>query len=298
MAIKVTRIQDVFKNKVSDQLKKPTIFVDDRGLEYEDYDFEAIEASNEVLSSVYMAPMIKAKKDGRLNWFFANSHLQKINLADGSSVSVLKVRDSHIKQIGSHVKWCGPLSNMYDPYPFNIRETFRYAYKLQTLENTLSYIYDKLENQDFEKGSLPEDLFWYCPDLEEARSVFANNRINLITIPSGLFERNKKLKSVNGLFSKCWNLVNVPADLFKNNPDIQYARGIFRLCWHLDMEQLKGIFKNFDSTLVLDHAFEIEYAQIPPELKTIEGLEQFKKDYLPDDMDLNQVERILCVSVQ
>lgn len=290
----ITTIGDIFKNKVSEQLKKPTIFVDTHGNEYEDYDFEAIEAGG-YPNHTYVTSLLNARQNDSL--YLITSSLKKITLPDGSRAPLLVVDDCYIKQIGSHVKYCGPLYNWYDPYPFDIRETFRYAYKLQILSGTFQYIYDTLKNQTFPKGSLPEDLFWNCPDLENVRGVFVRNS-KLISIPSGLFERNKKLKSVHTCFSHCRNLTNVPGDLFKNNPNIQDAKGIFKFWGSLDMGKLKGIFKNFDRTLELDRAFETEMAIWPSEFKTTEGLEQFKKDYLPDDMDINQVERCLHIAVR
>lgn len=99
---------------------------------------------------------------------------------------------------------------------------------------------DELENP----LSTLSDLFAPATKLERADSVFWG--VNTLTseyLPDAIFENNKSLISIVGLFNKCLGLTSLPDYLCSktsnNNPKLLYASGIFANC-----ENITSIIKN------------------------------------------------------
>lgn len=221
MAIKVTRLQDVFNNRVQDSVVVPTIWVDEDGVEHEDTTHDII--SGDGISSVLFSSLLLLPEPNR--------------------ISAVYTVPGQIKQVGSHVIAVGALSNIapksfVDPYQFDLSQTFKYARNLEALYSTFShFIYSSEEGWLKE---IPEDLFYGCPKLRILSSTFA--RTTFSKIPNKLFSKNPALESVDKLFYNS-SIESVPGDLFRNNSKLSRVRQCFSLCLRLKKVG-DGLFKN------------------------------------------------------
>lgn len=213
MAIKVTRLQDVFTQKVKDFLNMPTIWLDSiTGEEHEDYEHTHIESHD---------PRSFTWREKRTAPSYVIERVYSMDEKPGT----FRV-NGPIKQIGSHVIECGSIcidqrDNMAYPYLDQLDQIFKYATNLESLHNTFKAL--DIGTNEF---IIPENLFWNCNKLKTLQKVF--NGTNLKHIPENLLAKCPNLESVRGIF--CNTMVSeIPEDLFKNNPKITDFNSAFRL---------------------------------------------------------------------
>lgn len=195
MGLTLTQLQGVFKNTVNDSIQKPTIWVDPNTGE-EQLDCKYVEIS-------YMDPT----KGIQSNDHNATSY---VDYDDETGVDLLFV-NGPIKQVGSHVKYCGPIGKGPLVYEFPIEDTFKYA---KNLEEVSSLFYC---NDSFDDFIIPEKLLWNCPKLRAISNLFMC--LNVYEIPSKLLAKCPELKSIYGIFQNT-KVHDIPEDLFNNNPKI------------------------------------------------------------------------------
>lgn len=220
MAIKVTTIRDAFKKKVSDVADEaaiksydaPTIWIDGRtGEEHEDFEYTHIESVN---------PDSDNWPGGPDDPFHVQKGAKMMIISKSAEPDILKV-NGPIKQIGSHVIYCGRLyGNPEKVYPFldNLYNVFKYARNLEYAFCLFDYV-----NTD---GPLvvPENLFWNCTKLKEMSVIFRYT--NLKNIPARLLERCTELEDVTTMFYNT-PLKDIPEDLFRTNTKIKNFNSAF-----------------------------------------------------------------------
>lgn len=239
MAIRVTRIGDVFKQKVTESLDVPTIWVDLDGNEHEDYEHLAIASSRDVNAPLALS-----------NGF----NLSVYGWLPPTDMKILTV-NGVIKQVGSHVLYCGKINDMWKlKYPFDLSKTFKAAKNLKSLAYTFHDTGDK-DNPI----TIPEDLLWGCPNLIECNSVFSLCFISQNEIPENLFSKCPKLKSIESCFQWCYRITKIPDHLFKNNTELINLSKAFSRCDNLQ-DIPKGLLDPFrrgflEGTINLDHLF-------------------------------------------
>lgn len=210
MAIKTTSIRDIFKKKVSSDVEEtilnsyeaPTIWIDsETGEEHEDFDYPELDCEI-------------PGKPTRTTWYPLS----------GEEATIFV--NGPIKQIGSHVTKCtglfprfmqGSSGSSPADYPFmdNIRDVFKYARNLESLNSTF-YNFGT-ESYTF---MIPENLFWNCPKLKSLYNVFY--RAHIAEIPANLLSKCPDLENVKSLFcSATIDTEEIPDGLFKNNPKIK-----------------------------------------------------------------------------
>lgn len=199
MPLSVTTLRDVFKTQVKDSVKVPTIWVDiETGTEYEDYDHTYISSKNPYSYS----------------WSAARDELSYLDKVQLGMPEILFVRGT-IKQVGSHVKFCGYIydrPNLHYPFIDNLSNLFKYAINLEKLNRAFSSnSFGYYGGIPFE---IPEDLLWGCPNLIDLSRSFALS--SLEKIPSNLLAKCPKLQTIQSLFYAS-EIKEIPEDLFKNN---------------------------------------------------------------------------------
>lgn len=250
MAIKVTRLQDVFKNKLKESVNVPTIWVDLKtGQEYDDYEYTRIGA--------YMS------------WTDANDEPFTIKKDQidyfGGTADRLLVRGA-IKQIGSHVEVCGCLmdQNEQAPYPFldQIGDVFKNARNLKDLELSL-YNIDKYSDTPL---IVPENLLWNCPKLQKISSLFEETKIT--EIPANLLSKCPNLISVYS-FCEHTQISEIPEGLFDNNSKIRIFIEAFK---HTNITKIPdSILEQFKDG-ILNGKIDVDYfAQRTPISKLVNG---------------------------
>lgn len=188
MAIKTTSLRDVLKNKLSDEIKVPTIWVDYDGTMREDYEY------TQVSSQVIDSPSLE---------YFDNTFI---------------VRGT-ILQVGSHVTNCGPISAGEVSDQLDLSKIFRCARSLISLTDAFCFWDFETDLAYLNITELPFDMFKGCPNLTVLSNSFMGVR-GIKTLPAELFAHNPKLNNLYKCFLSCTSLKTIPGDLFKNNHNL------------------------------------------------------------------------------
>ena len=87
--------------------------------------------------------------------------------------------------------------------------------------------FENLCNADSSLTSIPEDIFWYSPEVSSFRSAFAGTGIT--SIPSGLFSRNLLAEDFARCFANCEGITGAVPELWDDFPDAN-GSGCFSGC--------------------------------------------------------------------
>lgn len=203
MAIKVTRLQDVFKKKVEDAVGYPTIWIDLEDKIHTDDKCELIEA----------VPLTRLIKNDEtypdiVPWLTIDKRWAKKLFVVGTII-----------RVGSHVTECGPLSTTrnFSPDEVDFSKIFEKAKSLRIAQSCFYGCQSLTE--------IPEDVFANCPLLVACLNTFTNTPIK--SIPENLFAYNPELNSLMCCFEYCDQLTEAPEGLFANNPNLENTVNTF-----------------------------------------------------------------------
>jgi len=119
-------------------------------------------------------------------------------------------------------------------------------------------------------------LFDRLPELKYTAFMFANCTKLITELPDGIFESNKKLIELDGIFVNCTGLKNLPSRLFISDPtssyltdgtithpDLLYARSVFANCTNLEGIIQRDFFKGAGNITHICHINNDELVKDP-----------------------------------
>ena len=98
-------------------------------------------------------------------------------------------------------------------------------------------------------GSIPEKLFYNCPNIINASQIFWGCTGLTGTIPENLFANNPNMVSFYSTFNECTGLTgDIPENLFINQAQINNIDSCFMNCTGLSDSQIRIVSQNLTET--------------------------------------------------
>ena len=197
------------------------------------------------LTGTYNISITGRLEDFRFN-LIANSKLNLIEIVDWGAIKFRNINFSGCINLTSYPYTQSPDFSLSTDlnYLFNLTGITRISDKL--LERAYNVVYlgsafsntpiNTVDNKSFYQCnsvitignmfqncnnliSVPEDVFWYMPELDHANSLFESSGIQ--SLPSKLFMKTFKLRRVGRMLWAATSITSIPYNLFFNCPLIQ-----------------------------------------------------------------------------